>query len=136
MYFLCFAFLEFSWNSVDENEDIFEPKRSFSGVFNSFVNQWCIKINKNVFNLAFRLLLFPKFLKCWKFTHIKKNNFHHCRKTKISQIIFWSNGEIKMPQNVVTRLTAKLNCCEIQKLLRGMLMTLVIARVEFLVSLT
>ena len=47
------------------------PERTFSDSFNTFVNQWCIKNDGNVFILAFRLLLFPKFQKCWKHTHIK-----------------------------------------------------------------
>ena len=51
-YFLCFAFLDLSWNSDDENDNIFESERSFSGVFNTFV-KWCVKNDKNVFNLAY-----------------------------------------------------------------------------------
>ena len=51
-YFLCFAFLDLSWNSDDANDNIFESERSFSGVFNTFV-KWCVKNDKNVFNLAY-----------------------------------------------------------------------------------
>ena len=40
MYFLCFAFLE----------HIFEPE-SFSGVFNTFANQRCVKKIKMYFSL-------------------------------------------------------------------------------------
>ena len=66
------------------------------------------KNDKNVFKLAFMLLLSPKFLTCWKLTNIDKINFQHYRKTKMSQIIvFWSNREIKMPRNVVFRLNTK-----------------------------
>ena len=67
-------------------------ERSFFGVFNTFVNQWCEKLNKNVLNLALRLLLLPEFLKYWILPHIKKFNFRHYRQTKMLQIIvFWSN---------------------------------------------
>ena len=61
--FLCFDFLESSSNPDHENDDIFESERGFSGVFNSFMNQWCLKNDKNVFKLVSRFLLFPKFLK-------------------------------------------------------------------------
>ena len=42
----------------DENEDIFEP-RSFSGVFNTFVNQWCVKNIKMPSNLHLGSMLLP-----------------------------------------------------------------------------
>ena len=45
-------------NSVvdsDKDNNIFEQERSFSGVFNTFVNQWYAEKNKNVFKLPFRL---------------------------------------------------------------------------------
>ena len=91
MNLLCFVFLELSWNSDDENYDIFEPGRSFSGVFYTFLNQWCVKNDENVFKLAFRLLIFPKFLKCWKLTHIKNLIFNTIAKLIIA---FCSNREI------------------------------------------
>ena len=28
-------------DSDDEDDDVFEPEKSFSGVVNTFVNQWC-----------------------------------------------------------------------------------------------
>ena len=59
----------------DEDGDIFEPERRFSGAFDTSVKQWYLKNNKNVFKLAFRFILFPKFLKWCKLTHIKKNQF-------------------------------------------------------------
>ena len=47
-------------DSNDEDDDIFEPERSFSSVFNTFVNQWCVKKDKNVFKFAFRFHAFPE----------------------------------------------------------------------------
>ena len=29
--------------SNDEDDEIFEPEKSFPGVFNTFVNYWCVK---------------------------------------------------------------------------------------------
>ena len=53
IHLLCFAFLELSWNSDGKNDDIFEPQKSFFGVFNTLLNQWCVKNDKNVFNFAY-----------------------------------------------------------------------------------
>ena len=36
----------------DDDDDIFEPERSFFGVFNTFVNQCCVKQDENVFKFA------------------------------------------------------------------------------------
>ena len=85
--FLCFAFLELSWNSNDENDNIFEPERSFSGVCNTFVNEWCVKSDKNVIKLAFRLLLFPKFLKCCKLMHKKSSTLNITTKVKCRKLV-------------------------------------------------
>ena len=86
-----------------------ESERSFFGVFNTFVNQRCEKLDQNVLNLALRLLLLPEFLKYWILPHIKKFNFRHYRETKMLQIIvFWSNHEIKLPRNVVFRLNREI----------------------------
>ena len=75
-------------------------------LFDTFVNQWCIKNGKNVFNLAFRLLLFPKFP---KLTHIKDSVFNTTVKLKCRKLfVFWSNREIKMPRNVVLRLSREI----------------------------
>ena len=30
-------------DSDDEDDDVFEPERSFPGVFSNFVNQWYVK---------------------------------------------------------------------------------------------
>ena len=75
-----------SWNSDDQNDDIFEPDRSFSGVFNTFVNHWSVKSDKNLFNLALRLLFFPKFLKCWKLTYIKNTISNTTAKLKYRKL--------------------------------------------------
>ena len=61
------------------NDDIFEP---FFWFFDTFVNQWCVKNDKNIFKLAFRLFLPPKFLKFWELTHIKKSVFNTTAKLK------------------------------------------------------
>ena len=80
-------------------------KKYFSGIFNTFVNQWCVKKGKNVFKLAFRFHAFLKIPEMLESHALKKFNFQHYHKIKKSQIIvFWSNREIKMPQNVVFRL--------------------------------
>ena len=41
-----------------ENDDSLESERSFSVIFNTFVNQWCVKKDKNV--IAFMFHAFPK----------------------------------------------------------------------------
>ena len=71
-----------SWRSDDQSDKIFEPEGSFSGVCNSFVNLWYVKNDKNVFQFAFRLLAFPKLLKCWKTTHLKHSIFNTTEKLK------------------------------------------------------
>ena len=43
-----------------EDDGIFETEKSFSGVFNTFVNHWCVKKDKNVLKLAFRFHAFLK----------------------------------------------------------------------------
>ena len=53
-------------DSDDEDDDIFEPERSFSGIFNTFVNQWYVKKDKNEFMLAFRFHAFPAILEIWE----------------------------------------------------------------------
>ena len=64
-------------------------------------------------------MLFPKFLKYWKLTHIKKFNFQHYHETKISQIIvFLSSGEIKMPRNVVFRLNREIKMPQNSKIIQ------------------
>ena len=39
---------------------MFEPEKSFFGAFNTFLNQWCVKNDKNIFKLAFRFHAFPE----------------------------------------------------------------------------
>ena len=86
-------------HSNDEDDDIFKPGRSFSGVFNIFVNQWCVKKDKNVFKLAFRFHAFLNFFEMLETSAHKKFNFEHYHKTKMSQIlVFWSNRGIKCPE--------------------------------------
>ena len=65
-------------------------------------------------NMHLGIMFFLKFLKCRKLTHIKKFNFQHYRETKILPVIvFWSNYETDMLQNVEFRLNH-----EIQKVLK------------------
>ena len=75
-----------------EDDDILEPETSFSRVFNTFVNQWCIK---NVFKLAFRFHAFPEISEILE-SHAQKNsNFQHYHETQKLQItVFWSNRKI------------------------------------------
>ena len=47
-------------DSNDEDDDIFKPGRSFSDIFNAFVNQWCVKKDKNMFKLEFGFHAFSK----------------------------------------------------------------------------
>ena len=92
-------------DSDDEDDDIFEPERRFSGAFNSFANQWYVKKDKNAFKLAFRFHAFPAVPILWENQAHKKFIFQHYGETYISQIIvLWSNGDIKMQRNVVFRL--------------------------------
>ena len=53
----------------DEDDNIFEEERSFSGVFNTSMNQWCIEKDKNVFKLAFRFRPLPEISKVLE-THV------------------------------------------------------------------
>lgn len=46
--------------SDDADDNIFEQKISFSGVFNSSLSQWCVKKGKHVFKFAFRFHAFPE----------------------------------------------------------------------------
>ena len=86
----------------------FEPERSFSHVFVTFVNQWYVDRDKNVFKLACRFHAFTKIPEMWKLTHIKLYFQHHCE-IKMSLItVFWSNCEIKMLQNTVFRLNREI----------------------------
>ena len=99
------GFINLVVDSDDEDDNIFEPERSFSGVFNTFVNQCCVKKNKNLFNLAFRFDAFPETSALLETRAHKKFYFQHYRKTKMLQVIvFWSNHEIKMLWDVLFRL--------------------------------
>ena len=82
-------------DSDDEDDDIFEPEISFSGNFNTFVNQWCVKKDKNVFKVAFTFHVFPEIPQTLETDAHKKFDYQHYRETKMSQIIvFWRNREI------------------------------------------
>ena len=86
-----------SVDSHDEDDGILEQGRSFSGAFNTFMNHWYVKKDKNVFKLAFRSHVFPKIHKKLKTHTHGKFNFQHYCETKMSQIIvFWSNRQIEM----------------------------------------
>ena len=45
--------------------NLFKIERGISGVFNTFVNQSCVKKDKNVFQLAFRSHALPEILKTY-----------------------------------------------------------------------
>ena len=63
--------------SDNEDDDIFEPEISFSGVFNIFVNQWYAK---KVFNVPFRFHNFFEISEMLE-THEHKNTAKlKCRK--------------------------------------------------------
>ena len=99
------GFINLVVDSDDEDDNIFEPERSFSGVFNTFVSQCCVKENENLFNLAFRFDAFPETSALLETRAHKKFYFQHYCKTKMLQVIvFWSNHEIKMLWDVLFRL--------------------------------
>ena len=94
-------------DSDNEDDDILETER-FS-VLNAFINQWCVKKDKNVFQFAFRFHAFPKIPEMLETDSYKKLNFQHYRETKMSQIIaFCTNREIEMPRNVLFRLNREI----------------------------
>ena len=68
------GFLNSVVDSDDEDDNIFEPDRSFSVFFNTIANQWLVKKDKSVFKLEFRFLAFRRFLKCWKMTMLETEN--------------------------------------------------------------
>ena len=74
-------------DSDDEDDNIFEPERSFSGIFNTFVNQWYVKKDKNEFKLAFKFHAFSTILEIWETQTHKKFNVQHYGETYMSQII-------------------------------------------------
>ena len=43
--------------SDDEDDDTFKPRKNF---LNTFVNQWCVKKDKNIIKPAFTFHAFPK----------------------------------------------------------------------------
>ena len=97
-----------------EDDDVLEPERSFSGAFNTFMNHWCVKKDKNAIKLAFRFHAFPKIPEMLE-THTHKTlDFQHYRETKI--IVFWSNREIKMPRKVEFRLSSEIKISRKSKL--------------------
>ena len=88
--------------SDDEDDNIFELERNFSDVFDTFVNEYCIKKDKNEFKFLFRFHNFPKISKMFETHVLEKFTFQHFREIKMSRnITFWSNREIKMLQNIV-----------------------------------
>ena len=96
MHFLSSVFLELSWNSDDESDNIFGPERSFSVVFNTFVHHWRVKNDEMYLTLHSGSYFFRNSGNVGN--SYKKFDFQHYRETKISQIIvFWANREIKMP---------------------------------------
>ena len=80
----CIFYDLLSWNfpGTQVMDIIFESEKSFLGNWNTFVNQWYVKNEKNVFQLAFKLLLFPNFLKCFKLIDTKNSIFNTTAKLK------------------------------------------------------
>ena len=75
------------------------------------MNHWWLKKDKNVFKLAFKCRAFSEITEMLETDAHKKHNFQYYCENKMSQIIvFWSNCEIKMPQNFMQQkfLTLKL----------------------------
>ena len=106
-------------DSDDKDDDIFEPERSFSGVFNIFMNQWCVKKDKNAYKIALRFHAFPEIPEMLETHAHKKINFQLYREIKMSQIIvFWTIHEIKTPQNVVFRLNRESKMPRTSKMLK------------------
>ena len=56
-----------------DDEDTFELERTFSNVFNSFVNQQYMKKDKRVFKLVFRAPVFIVILQMFENHACKKN---------------------------------------------------------------
>ena len=52
-------FINLVVDSDEEDDNILEPE-SFFGVFNTFVNQWCVKKVKHVFKLGVRVHAFSR----------------------------------------------------------------------------
>ena len=52
------GFVSTGVDSDDEDDVIIKQERSFSGAFNTFVNYWYVKKDKNIFKFAFRFHAF------------------------------------------------------------------------------
>lgn len=64
-------------DSDNEGGNIFEPERSFSDVFHTFVNQQFVKGYKSVFKFAFSFSAFPEIPKMLETHKHKKFIFQH-----------------------------------------------------------
>ena len=66
-------------------------------MFDTFVNQWCVKKDKNVFQLGFNFHALPEIPEMLESHAHKKFNFQCYRKITILRIIVsWSNLEISI----------------------------------------
>ena len=80
------------WTKVVRSWDFINPV-----VFNTLVNQWCIKKCKNVFKLAFRLHVFckiPEMLETHSHKRFNLRGYHGIKRP--SNVVFRVNCKIKM----------------------------------------
>lgn len=97
-----------------------------------FLNQQFVKNDKNVFNLAFRHLLFSKFVKCWMPTHIKNSIFNTAAKLKCRKLQYFDQTtKLKCREMQYLGRTTKFKNC-FQKLRIKMLRNFHTAKISFL----
>ena len=115
----CYYYSQLRLKSDDEDGDIFESERSFPSVFNTFVNQRCVKKIKTYLSLHSGSMLFSKFLKFLDtHAHKKNNKFEHYGEIKtLTIILYWSNHIIKMTRNVVFKLNYEIKMGVTSKIL-------------------
>ena len=89
---------------LDEDDDIFEPERRSSGVSNTFVNQWCVKNDANVFKLVLRLHYVPKISEILETDALEKNQFSTLQRN-INVVnysnLFKKSAKLKFPQKFI-----------------------------------
>ena len=73
----------------DEDDDIFESERRSSGVLNTFVNQWCVKSDTNVFKLVLRLHYVSKISEILENDALEKDQFSRLQRNK--NVVNYSN---------------------------------------------
>lgn len=84
----CYYYSQLRLKSDDEDGDIFESERSFSSVFNTFVNQRCVKKIKTYLSLHSGSMLFSKCLKLLDtHAHKKATSLNTTAKLKLDNYI-------------------------------------------------